>query len=131
MADPARVSASFRRVAKSVADSNSPDPARAVRLLDLIAARMDGVDTMDVAARKIASAMVRVALEELEVSLWDSDDGTAVDDAYKAAKGKEEAEDLESALKLLRRKVDRFIQEIAHPSPESGGHDSDVFTSAP
>jgi len=70
------------------------------------------------------------AMEEIEVSFWDGDDGTAVEDAYKAARREEEADRLESALKLLSRQVNRFIKEIQHPSLEHGD-DSDVFTSAP
>lgn len=130
MADPVQVSASVRHIASKLSAEVKADPERLRRSLELVLDRIAGIDTMDVAAKKIATAMVRVALEEVDVSLWTSDDGTAVDAAYNEAKKQEEAEPLETALKLLRRKVDRFINEIRNPSSEHGD-DSGVVTSAP
>lgn len=130
MADPVQVASSVRHVASRLSAEVQADPERLRRSLELILDRIAGVDTMDFAAKKIAAAMVRVALEEVDVSLWTSDDGTAVDAAYDAAKKEEDAEPLEAALKLLRRKVDRFINEIRNPSSEHGD-DSGIVTSAP
>lgn len=129
---PAELSSVLRRVASKLAspDVGQEELNRARRVLATLHDRMNGVDTMDRSARRIAAAMVAAAMEEVEVSFWDGDEGTAVDDAYKAARKEEEADRLESALKLLGRKVDQFVKEIQHPSPERGD-DSDVFTSAP
>lgn len=125
---PTELSSALRRIASRLATPGA-DPSAVRTAVAGLLERMDGRDPSDAAAKRIAAEMLRVAMDEIEVSLWDSDDGTAVDDAYKAARKQEEAEALETSLKLLRRKVDRFISEIRSPSQEPD--DSGVVTSAP
>lgn len=125
MISPSETSSLIRLIASKVSSSGA-DLKKIRRSVESLADRLSGVSVPE----RIASEMFKTALEELEVSFWDSDEGTAVDDAYKAARKQEEADALEASLKLLRRKVDRFISEIQSPSQEEFD-DSDVVTSAP
>lgn len=83
----------------------------------------------DLHAARIAADILRLAADE-ELSLWDTVEGKDTDAAYEGAKLKDSPEKLEAALKLMKRKIDTFIDSLKGTSaPEAD--DSDVFTSAP
>lgn len=85
----------------------------------------------DILLMKVANEMIRVAEEEMELSLWDTVEGDDVNAAMDTAKRKDDPEKLESALKLVKRKIDNFIKFLSEGPQQSDDDESDVFTSAP
>jgi len=83
----------------------------------------------DLQIARIASDILRLAADD-ELSLWDTVEGKDTDAAYEGAKLKDSPEKLEASLKLVKRKIDTFIDSLSGGSG-SDGDSSDVVTSAP
>ncbi len=132
---PDRAAAVLRRLASEVESSDSPSLSGLRRRLAMVAAAMTGADPSEERAKRIAAEIVRLALDEIDVTtdLWGGQEGEDVDAAYEWSKKQTEEEKLESSLKLLKRKVDTFIQELTRGSDDKkpGSDDSGVVTSAP
>lgn len=129
--DPSAVSSLLRRIASNP----GRDPSVLVRKLSILAGHISGDDSLlDGLARRIAADIVKIAEDEVDiVSPWSTEEGEDVNSAFEFARGKHEEDPLESALKLLKRKIDRFIGEMRRsPSEEKKpGLQSEVVTSAP
>ncbi len=110
--------------------SKSPSVTLVQRDLRLINAML----TREVRIRQIAAEMIRLAQDDLEVSLWDTDEGKDLESAMKFTRQQDTVDRLVPALKSLKHDVDGFIDELRRegpkpppPSDESQG----VTTSAP
>lgn len=118
------------RFASSVASSVARVEA-ASRVSVAQANRQAAALLRDIQLVKVANEMIRLAEEEMELSLWDTVEGEDVDAAMGTAKQKEDPEKLESALKLVKRKIDTFIKSLSEGPQHTDMDDDDVFTSAP
>jgi hypothetical protein len=85
---------------------------------------------MDSVCRQIASVMIHIADEAETLGLWDLDEGERTKAKWDHALQEDQNEEnLESRLNLVKRQIDKFIQEMK--SGSSSDSDSEVFTSAP
>lgn len=135
MGNPLVVSDYLRKIASKIDASKNPSIDAVRSDLRKVLAAVQG-ESREAKVRRIAQAMYRLAKEELEMSMWDTEEGEDVDFAFGEAKRKHDEQDnLDGALGLLKRKIDSFLTEIkrdpdkAKPSDDSD--DNDVFTSAP
>lgn len=132
MIDPSVVSAHLRRLASELETSDAPSLSATKAQIANVLKAIHG-EHIKAEARRIAAEMVRLAQEEIEVSMWDTEEGKDVDFAYGEAHREDKPEKLEPKLKLLKRRIDNFIEEIVRPPGEKKPeHDeSEVYTSAP
>lgn len=127
---PQQISRELARIAMAIETSDKPSLSSVHGQLRRVAASV----SRETRVRRIASELIRLAAEDLEVSLWDMDEANDVKSAWKAAQGvTEDPSKLAIALKSLKGDVDTYIDELTR-SPgdlrqEEG--DEDVFTSAP
>lgn len=135
MGNPVVIAASLRKIAAKIDASKSPSISAVRSDLRKVLAAVQG-ESRESRIRRIALDMVRLAQEELETSMWDTEEGEDVDFAFGEAKRKTgEKDNLDGALGVLKHKIDTFIKEIQRdPStakPSMNDNDDDVVTSAP
>jgi hypothetical protein len=112
MADPKKISDELRRIAGKLASSKTPSLSLVRRDLNRV---LLAVSKPNYVARigHIAQEIIRIAQEEAEVSLWNTDAGHDVESAMEFAKGRgEDPEQLEHALKGVKRDIDSFVEEL-------------------
>jgi len=133
MGTPAVIAAYLRKIATKIDASKNPsvDAVRSDLRIALYAVRGEARAAR---IRRVALEMYRLAQDELETSMWDTDEGKDVDFAFGEAHRKTgEQDNLDGALTVLKSKIDHFLAEIKRdPSktkPSSGSED-DVMTSA-
>lgn len=135
MGNPLVIAASLRRIAAKLDSSKAPSLTAVRSDLKKVLAAVQG-ESREARCRRIAQDIYRLAQDELETSMWDTEEGEDVDFSYGEAKRKQgEKDNLDGALGLLKRKIDTFIGEIKRdPTSAKPGDDSsedDVVTSAP
>jgi len=133
MADPRKVSSELRKIASKLEASKSPSLSKVRQDLGRVLLAVSKPERAD-RVRRLAAEIVRLAQDDVDVSLWDTDEGKDVDSAYGFAKKRgEKPEQLEHALKSLKHDIDTFIDELKRdPSePRREEDESDVMTSAP
>jgi hypothetical protein len=132
MADPRKVSSELRRIAARLDASRSPSLSAVRRDIGRVVLAVSRPERA-ARVRRLAAEMVRLAQEDIEVSLWDTDEGADVESAYDFAKKRgDEPKKLEHALKSLKHDIDTFIDELKRdPSVPRKEDDEDVVTSAP
>ena len=113
---PDRVSKHLRRIAAKIDNSANPKSDLVKRDIGMVITAM----THEARIQRIASEIFRLALEEVEVGLWDTEEGKDVGLAIELAQKKQEAEDIEAALKLVKRKIDAFLQFLTKQGDEGG-----------
>ena len=135
MGNPVVIAAYLRKIAAKIDASKSPS-LQAVRSdLRKALAAVQG-EAREARIRRVAIEIYRLAQDELETSMWDTDEGKDVDFAYGEAKRKHgEQDNLDGALGVLKSKIDHLVQEIrrdpSQAKPGAGDNEDDVVTSAP
>lgn len=132
MGNPVVVAAYLRKIAAKIDASSNPSLTAVRSDLKKALFAVQG-ESRETRIRHVASEIYRLAQEELDVSMWDTDEGKDVDFAYGEAKRKQgEDDNLDGALGILKSKIDHLIQEIRRdPSKSKDDNDDDVVTSAP
>jgi hypothetical protein len=131
---PSQVSSYLNRISRNLKKPSSPlrNKARAKTTLRQAVSLLDGTAS--------AGHLLHLALEEVELSLWDMEQGVALNTSIDWAHKQTIPDKLEPALKAITRRVNDFIKELTR-GPEKkedpfvkdlrGDKDEDVVTSAP
>lgn len=130
MATPQAISDYIQHIASKLDACDNPSLSKTCKDVELIISTMNRSDRV----RHLATELLRVAQDDVDISLWDTDEGRDVDSAYNFAKKRDdEPEKLEHALRTLKHDIDTFIDELKRdPSkPKKEDDDSDIMTSAP
>jgi hypothetical protein len=130
MLAPDKVASILRRIATKIDASKQPSSTQVrqdLRLLSSVLCRQHRV-------ARIAREMLQIAADDVELSMWDTDEGKDLEEAMKFVRKTEEPDKLVPALKSLKHDVDGFITELRREpgtkKPEETD-DEDVVTSAP
>lgn len=129
MLAPDKVASILRRIAGKIDASEQPSSALVrgdLRLLSAALCREQRVE-------RIAREMIRLAADDMELSIWDTDEGKDLESAMKFVRKEEEPDKLVPALKSLKHDVDDFITELRREpgTKKPAESDEDVVTSAP
>ncbi len=130
VASPQKISAAMRAVAAKLEASKNPSVTLVQRDLRLINAML----TREARVRQIAAEMIRLAEDDLEVSLWDTDEGKDLESAMKFTRNQDTVDKLVPALRSLKHDVDGFIEELRREGPKASppsDEEQGVTTSAP
>ncbi len=127
---PEQASQILRRIAAKIDASQQPSTSLVRRDLQLLASVLVRRQRIE----RLAREMLQIAADDVEVSIWDTDEGKDVEEAMKFTRRQEEPKKLEFALKGLKSDVDEFLTELKRePGSKKPGAppDEDVVTSAP
>lgn len=129
MLSPDKVSIYLRRIATKIESSEQPSQALVQRDLRLLASAIMRQQRVE----RVAREMLQIAADDVEVGLWDTEEGTTLKNQMKYTYEQQEVDKLKPALRALKRDVDDFMGEITRePGPKKPGvPDKDVVTSAP
>jgi hypothetical protein len=129
MLAPDKVASILRRIATRIDASKSPSTTLVQRDLQVLAS----VLVRNQRVQRIAREMLQIAADDVELSIWDTDEGKEVDGAMKFVRKEEEPSKLVPALKSLKHDVDEFITELRREpgSKKPEKTDEDVVTSVP
>ena len=130
MLSPDKIALHLRRIAAKIDASEHPSTERVRHDIQLIASSITRQDRV----ARIASEMLRIAQDDIELGPWDSEEGKEVERAYEQARKEPKPDILVHTLKSLGREVMDMINELKR-DPKSAKpqkhDDSDVVTSAP
>jgi hypothetical protein len=127
---PKVISSRLRQIASSIESNEFPDRNIVRKAVTQVVAALERPQRM----RRVAAEIMRLALEGLIESPWDLESGGLVVDKFDFARRKHDPEDLQSALNLVKRQIDKFVNEIqagGYMLEEESGDDGDIVTSAP
>jgi hypothetical protein len=125
---PDKAASVLRRIAAKIDASDRPSMALVRRDLRLLAASL----IRDQRVARVAREMLRIAQDDLEASLWDTDEGKDLEEGMKFTRKQDDVDKLVPALKSLKHDVDDFIAELKRePGEKADVIDEDVTTSAP
>jgi hypothetical protein len=131
---PDQISAHLRHIAVKIDNSKSPDADLVKREINKVVAAI----THETRIQRIAAEIYRLAIEEIEVGPWDTEEAKGVEQALEFAKGKQEPEDIQGGLKIVKSRIDQFIKYLSGLDTDEVGKylkdvvpDPDVMTSAP
>jgi len=129
---PNRVSAELRHIASIIESSEKPSLELVTKDIASIVDKLQGSDKIKIASRKMAKYMLTVAeeIEEIDISEWETEQGQHVEENYEQAQKFEEGDKLETAVKMLKRSIDKFLGQLMEPESSSPVPDnSEIFTS--
>ena len=107
--NPNKVSARIRHIASYIDSNEKPDR----KLVKAMISSLVNVMTRDDRIRRIANAINKLAIEQIELDLWDdTDEGKALLNSLDHAVEAEKADDIEAALHAAKPRIDEFIDAI-------------------
>ncbi len=129
MLAPDKVASILRRIATKIDASEQPSNTLVRQDLKLLASALCRQQRIERVAREILS----IAADDVELSIWDTDEGKDVEEAMKFVRKTEEPDKLVPALRSLKHDVDEFITELRREpgTKKPQESDQDVVTSAP
>jgi len=119
---PNQVSTELRRIAGAIENSECPSISLVSKDIASIVDKLQGSNKVQVAGKKIARYILRVAdeIEELDISEWDTEEGQRVEENYEQSRKLDEGDKLETSVKMLKRAVDKFLKELMESESSSG-----------
>ena len=126
---PDKVAGILRRIASKIDASQQPSTTAVRRDLKVLAA----VLVRDQRIERVAREMIRIAEDDVEVSLWDTDEGKDLKEGMQFTYKQDTVDKLVPALKSLKHDVDDFLVELRREPGDKAVApiDEDVITSAP
>jgi hypothetical protein len=107
--NPNKVSARIRHIAAYI-DSNTNPDRKLVRAM--VSSLVNGITRED-RIKRIANAIKKLAIEQVELDLWeDTDEGKSLLQSLDRAVESEKADDIEAALHSTKSHIDEFIDAI-------------------
>jgi hypothetical protein len=131
---PDQISEYLRHIATKIDNSETPNPDLVKRDINRVIAAV----TYEKRIQRVAAEILRLAIEEIEVGPWDTEEAKGVEQALEFAKGKQEPEDIQGGLKIVKSRIDQFLKYLSGLDTDEVGKylkdvvpDPDVMTSAP
>ena len=126
---PDKVAGILRRIAAKIDASERPSTGAVRHDLKILASVLVRQQRVE----RVAREMLRIAEDDLEVSLWDTDEGKDLKEGMQFTYKQDTVDKLVPALKSLKHDVDDFLTELRREPGDKkvAPTDEDVVTSAP
>jgi hypothetical protein len=107
--NPDKVSSRIRHIASYIDSNEKPDR----KMVRAMVSSLINVMTREDRIRRIANAIHKLAIEQVELDLWDdTDEGKSLLNSLDKAVEAEKADDIEAALHVTKSHIDEFIDAI-------------------